>query len=235
MAVSSKSKPASKVAGGSRASQPDSQQSPAMSVDEQDIEVDEIEADEAEFDDDDENDRSSNAKDKGPTSKGSDAKVDDNAQHDHEFEASGDSGASLTYPMQCSALRKNGHVVMKGRPCKVIDMSTSKTGKHGHAKVNYTGIDIFTGRKYEDMSPSTHNVDVPNITRAEFVLIDIADGFLSLMDDTGEMKEDVKVPEGELGDKLNEDFEGGKELLVTILRAMGEEAAISFKEAPKGN
>ncbi|KAJ1997810.1 translation initiation factor eIF5A [Coemansia thaxteri] len=159
----------------------------------------------------------------------------DDAQHDHEFEASGDSGASLTFPLQCSALRKNGFVVMKGRPCKVIDMSTSKTGKHGHAKVNYTGTDIFTGRKYEDMSPSTHNVDVPNVTRAEFTLIDVTDDFLSLMDDAGEMKEDVKMPEGELGDNLRSEFETGKELLVTILKAMGEEAAISFKEAPKGN
>ncbi|KAJ1649313.1 translation initiation factor eIF5A [Coemansia sp. RSA 2681] len=158
----------------------------------------------------------------------------DDAQHEHDFEAAGDSGASATYPLQCSALRKNAFVVMKGRPCKVIDMSTSKTGKHGHAKVNYTGIDIFNGRKYEDMSPSTHNVDVPNVSRAEYTLIDITGGFLSLMDDAGEMKEDVKIPEGELGTKISAEFEEGKELLVTILKAMGEEAAISHKEAPKG-
>jgi translation initiation factor 5A len=44
--------------------------------------------------------------------------------------------------MQCSALRKNGHVVIKGRPCKIVDMSTSKTGKHGHAKVHLVAIDV---------------------------------------------------------------------------------------------
>lgn len=159
--------------------------------------------------------------------------MSDDEQHEQTFESSG-AGASLTYPMQCSALRKNGHVVIKSRPCKIVDMSTSKTGKHGHAKVHLIAIDIFTGKKLEDICPSTHNMDVPNVSRVEYQLVNIDDGFLNLMGGDGASKDDVKVPEGDLGKDITAGFEEGKDLLVTIISAMGEEAAISFKEAPKG-
>ena len=140
----------------------------------------------------------------------------------------------MTYPQQCSALRKNGHVVIKGRPCKIVDMSTSKTGKHGHAKVHLVATDIFTGRKYEDISPSTHNMDVPNVTRREYQLINIDDGYLNLMSNDGSSKDDVKVREGELGDQITNDFEDGKDLMVTIVSAMEEEHCLAYKEAPQG-
>lgn len=112
-------------------------------------------------------------------------------------------------------------------------MSTSKTGKHGHAKVHLVAIDIFTQKKLEDLSPSTHNMEVPFVRRTEFQLLDIDDGFLNLMTPDGETKDDVRAPEGELGDNIQSAFDEGKDLLVTIISAMGEEAAISFKEAPK--
>jgi len=161
--------------------------------------------------------------------------MSDDEQHNQQFE-SANAGASLTYPMQCSALRKNGHVVIKGRPCKIVEMSTSKTGKHGHAKVHLVAIDIFTGKKMEDICPSTHNMDVPNVARNEYPLVNIDDGFLNLMTPDGSStKDDVKVPEGALGDSIQQEFDDGKELIITVVSAMGEEMALASKEAPKGN
>ncbi|KAI9591553.1 eukaryotic translation initiation factor 5A-2 [Syncephalis fuscata] len=154
--------------------------------------------------------------------------------HNHDFIGEAGSSASATYPMQCSALRKGGHVVIKGRPCKIVDMSTSKTGKHGHAKVNMTAIDIFTGKKLEDVSPSTHNMDVPNVSRVEYeaVMID-DDGFVTLMTPDGASKDDIKYPEDKL-DEFREALEkaqdAGKSIVATVLSAMGEESIITYKE-----
>lgn len=99
---------------------------------------------------------------------------------------------------------------------KKIPLIVIFLGKHGHAKVHMVGIDIFNGKKYEDICPSTHNMDVPHVKREDYQLTDIDEGFLCLMNDGGDIREDLKVPDGELGTTLRADFEAGKELLVSF-------------------
>jgi translation initiation factor 5A len=118
-------------------------------------------------------------------------------------------------------------------PLQIVDYSTSKTGKHGHAKANITGVDIFTGRKYEDISPTSHNMLQPIVTRKDYQLVDIdEDGFVTMMDDKNDTRSDLRIdPSGdETHKKLKEDFDEGKDLLVTVLAAMSTEKIIAVKE-----
>jgi translation initiation factor 5A len=149
---------------------------------------------------------------------------------DHDFDT-GTSGAADSVPIQCSALRKNGYVVIKQKPCKIVEMSTSKTGKHGHAKVHLVGIDIFTGKKLEDVCPSTHNMMVPNVTRKEYEVVDVdSDGFLELMDESGEPRSDLKLTELAHVTRVEEVIamkekaeKEGNVVQVTVWKAMQEE------------
>jgi hypothetical protein len=49
---------------------------------------------------------------------------------------------------------------MPGPAVQVVEVSTSKTGKHGHAKCHFVALDIFTNRKMEELVPSSHNLEV---------------------------------------------------------------------------
>ncbi|KAI1422293.1 eukaryotic translation initiation factor 5A-2 [Xylaria sp. FL1777] len=150
-------------------------------------------------------------------------------EHNYDF-GSASADASLTTPTQCSALRKGGLVVIKGRPCKIIEMSTSKTGKHGHAKVHLVATDIFTGKKLEDLCPSTHNMDVPGHRKESWNLQYLTrDGYLNLMSDEGEENEKIRVPEGEVGEQIRAllDDEGlplddSRDIVITLIYSMGE-------------
>lgn len=76
-------------------------------------------------------------------------------------------------------------------------------------QVNLVAIDIFTQKKYEDICPSTHNMNVPKVNRTEWTLVDIdGEGFCTLMDEQGGQREDLKVPESADGQEIRTKFEG---------------------------
>ena len=149
---------------------------------------------------------------------------------DETFEKA-DSGASLTFPMQAGNLKKGGYAILKGFPCKISEINISKAGKHGHAKAALVGNDIFTDKKYEDQCPTSHNMEVPNVSRKEYMLIDInEENFCTIMDEKNDTREDLKLDDAELLPKVKADFEAGKEMLLTVIKAMNLEKVVAYRE-----
>ena len=86
-----------------------------------------------------------------------------------------DAGASQTYQQQAGTIKRGSYVMLKDHPCnstskscglcflfhvfflfpawcpgKVVEVTTFSPGKHGHAKAHLVGLDLFTGKKYEE-------------------------------------------------------------------------------------
>ena len=154
-----------------------------------------------------------------------------------------DAGSSHTYPQQAGELRKGSHVMIKGHPCKVAEVTTSKTGKHGHAKAHIVALDIFTAKKYEDLCPTSHNVSVPFVKRVEYQVLtaDADSGNVSLLTESGDTKDDLNLPTFvKVGEPTEEDKKvteeilgimdkGEKDCMVTVLEACGEQKICAVK------
>jgi len=146
---------------------------------------------------------------------------------------SADAGASATIPMEAGQIKKGGYMMIKGKPCKVVSISVSKTGKHGHAKCNFVATDIFTGKKLEDMVPSTHGTTVPVVSKTEWEIIDIEGDELTLMDEGGNQKTDLNLPTfpEEMADEIRDAWNGGENsVMVTVQKAVGIEQVIGWKK-----
>ena len=89
-------------------------------------------------------------------------------------------------PEKAGQIKKGHFAMLNGKPCIIREVSVSKTGKHGHAKCHFTGIDIFTKKKVEGLESSTHGMWKPIVSKQEYTLVDIDnDGYCTLMDDEG--------------------------------------------------
>ena len=156
---------------------------------------------------------------------------------------SADAGSALVYPMAAGELRKGSHVMIKEKPCKVTEITSSKTGKHGHAKCHIVALDIFTSKKYEDLCPASHNMSIPFVKRIELQCLtaDLDTGEVSLLMEDGSTKDDLNLPTFvKVGEPTDEDKkitaelvaaveDGSKDVMVAVLQACGEEKIVGFK------
>jgi len=134
--------------------------------------------------------------------------------------------------VEASHVRRGTVVLLKEKPCKVVDNAVSKVGKHGAAKCHITGVDIFTGKKVEEICPGHTAMQIPTVTKTEYSVIDLAeDGEITVMDEDNNLRDDLKMPEGyELAKKIQNLYKSGdKEVTLVVMKCRGREVIVDAK------
>ncbi|HIQ12934.1 MAG TPA: translation initiation factor IF-5A [Thermoprotei archaeon] len=118
------------------------------------------------------------------------------------------------------ALKKGSYVIIDGEPCKVIEITKSKKGKHGSAQARVVAIGIFDGVKRSVVGPVDTRVEVPIIKKGRAQIVAVTDS-IQLMDlETYEVFEAPLPEDEELRSKLDSgvtieywDFLGKKKIV----------------------
>ena len=116
-----------------------------------------------------------------------------------------------------------------------MSFSTSKPGKHGSAKVQFTGIDIFTSKKQVETYGTGDKMDAPVVKRSDVTFMSMdEEGSCQLMDAEGNIIEVMVSKDDEEVRKACEEAAANDEMpIVTVLKAMGKECIVDVKKASK--
>lgn len=111
-------------------------------------------------------------------------------------------------------LREGRYLLIEDIPCKVVEIETSKSGKHGAHKMRITGIGIFDGQKKVMLAPGDSDVEVPMIDRKNVLIMSRNGKTAQVMDLTSNETYDLEIPE-----EMLEVAVSGKE--AEVIEAMG--------------
>jgi len=102
-----------------------------------------------------------------------------------------------------SSLKKGSYIVLDGAACRISGLSTSRPGKHGHAKTRITAIGLLDAKKREVVMPGHDQVDVPIIDKRTAQVLSISGDMANVLDSESYETFDIKIP-SELKDKVVE-------------------------------
>jgi len=100
-------------------------------------------------------------------------------------------------------LQKGNFVIIDGVASKVSDTSTSRPGKHGHAKVRLTAVGLIDGKKRVIVMPGHDNIETPVIDKRTAQVLSVTGSAANVMDVETYETFDIKIPD-ELKDSCKE-------------------------------
>ena len=119
---------------------------------------------------------------------------------------------SETKLVSVGTLKKGDTIVIEGAACKISDMSTSRPGKHGHAKVNLMTVGLLDRKKRQLTMPGHDKVEAPIIEKKTAQILSINGNIANVMDMETYETLDLEIPE-----ELKADAAEGKEVLYWII------------------
>jgi len=88
----------------------------------------------------------------------------------------------LSRPAELGGLKEGSYVLIEGEPCRIVEYTRSKPGKHGSAKARVVAVGVFDGVKRSIVSPVSAQVEVPVIEKRTGQVVSVGSGVLQLMD-----------------------------------------------------
>ena len=79
-------------------------------------------------------------------------------------------------------MREGGYIVVDGEPCRIINLTKSKPGKHGSAKAKVVAIGIFDGAKKSFVKPVDANAEIPIIDKRSGQVFSVTSSEIQIMD-----------------------------------------------------
>ena len=119
---------------------------------------------------------------------------------------------SDTKLVSVGSLKKGDTIIIDGSPCKIVDTSTSRPGKHGHAKVNMMAVGMLDGKKRQMVMPGHDKVEAPIVEKKNAQVLSISGNMANVMDMETYETFDIEVPE-----ELKEQVQEGVTVLYWIL------------------
>ncbi len=92
-------------------------------------------------------------------------------------------------------LREGSYIVIDDEPCRIVEFTTSKPGKHGEAKARIVAIGVFDGQKRSVVYPVKHKVKMPIIDKKTGQVISVQGDVAQIMDTTTFETFELPIPE----------------------------------------
>jgi translation initiation factor 5A len=88
----------------------------------------------------------------------------------------------MSRPVDVGELRVGGYMMIDGEPCRIVDISKSKPGKHGSAKARIVAIGVFDNQKRQFVKPVDLGAEIPIIDKRAGQVFSVNPNGVQIMD-----------------------------------------------------